>query len=73
MERAKRVLDSYEFTKKWPTFVTPEDAVAYLDEKFPGTSKVSLEGLQFGLPIAVSRPRNALVADVEGAEAEAVD
>ena len=73
MERAKRVLDSYEFTKKWPVFVTPEDAVAYLDEKFPATTKVSLDGLQFGLPIAISRPRNALAPDAEVSEAEAVD
>ncbi len=73
MDRAKKVLDSYEFTKRWPTFVTPEDAVSYLDEKYPGTTKVSLDGLQFGVPIAVSRPRNGLILEADGAEAEVVD
>jgi len=73
MEKPRRLLESYDFTARWPLFVTPEDAVAYLDKHFPGATKVSLDGLEFGVAIAQSRPRNALVPEAEGTEAEATE
>lgn len=72
MEKPRRILESYDFAKRWPLFATPEEAVAYLDKNFPGTTRVSLEGLEFGVPIASSRPRNAVMADVE-TEAEGAE
>jgi hypothetical protein len=72
MEKPRRILESYDFVSRWPIFATPEEAVAYLDKNFPGTTRVSLEGLEFGVPIAASRPRNAVMADVE-TEAEGAE
>lgn len=73
MEKPRRLLDAYDFTTRSPAFTTPEEAIAALEKRFPGITKVSLEGLEFGTPIAASRPRNALVADDPATEAEAVD
>jgi hypothetical protein len=73
MEKPRRLLESYDFTARWPLFVTPEEAVAYLEKHYPGATKVSLEGLEFGTPIAASRPRNAVLVETEGVEAEGVE
>ncbi len=73
MDKPRRILESYDFTNKWPTFITPEEAIAYLEEKNPGTTKVSLEGLEFGVAIATSRARNAVLADTDSGEAEAAE
>lgn len=72
MEKPRRILESYDFMNRWPLFTTPEEAVTYLDKNFPGTTRVSLEGLEFGVPIAQSRPRNAVMAEVES-EAEGAE
>lgn len=73
MDRAKRILASYDFTTKSPIFVTPQEAVAFLDKTYPGVTRVTLEGVEFGVPIAQSRPRNALALDDSSSEAEAAD
>ncbi len=69
MEKPRRILEAYDFVNRWPLFATPDEAIAYLDKNYPGTTRVSLDGLEFGVPIAQSRPRNAVMADVE-AEAD---
>jgi hypothetical protein len=73
MEKPRRFLESYDFTRRWPIFVTPEEAIAYLDKHYPGATRVALDGLEFGVAIATSRPRNGVLAEVEGAEAESVE
>ena len=73
MDKPRRILEAYDFTKRWPTFVTPEDAVFYLNEKFPGSTRVSLDGLEFGVAIATSRARNSVAVDADGAEADAAE
>lgn len=73
MEKPRRVLEAYDFLNRAPLFVTPDEAIAFLDKNYPGVTRVSLEGLEFGVPIATSRPRNAIVADVEATDAETVD
>lgn len=73
MEKPKRLLEAYDFTSRSPTFTTPDEAIGALEKRFPGITKVSLEGLEFGKSIASSRPRTALVADESAPEAEAVD
>jgi hypothetical protein len=73
MDKPKRILQSYDYGARSPMFDTPQDALQYLEEKWPGITKTSLDGLEFGTPIAVSRPRNGLVAVEAEAEAEVVD
>jgi hypothetical protein len=73
MERPRRLLDAYDFTARSPAFTTPEEAIAALEKRFPGITKVSLEGLEFGHAIAASRPRNAVAAEEGSGEAEAAD
>lgn len=65
MEKPKRILESYDFMNRWPLFATPEEAIAYLDKNYPGVTRVSLEGLEFGVAIASSRPRNAVMAEAD--------
>jgi hypothetical protein len=73
MEKAKRILLSYNFQSRAPFFVTPEDAITWLDQNHPGLARVSLNGLQFGIPVASSRPRNGLMAEADASEAEVAD
>ncbi len=73
MEKPRRLLEAYDFTARSPIFVTPEEAVAALEKRYPGITKVSLDGVDFGTPIASSRPRIALTIDDPVSEAEAVD
>jgi hypothetical protein len=73
MDKPRRILESYDFTSRWPLFVTPEEAVAYLEKTYPGSTRVALDGVEFGVAIASSRPRNAGVVAEEGADAESVE
>lgn len=73
MEKPRRLLEAYDFTSRAPLFVTPDEAIAFLEKTKPGITKVSLEGVQFGQPIGSSRPRTALAVEADPAEAEAVD
>ena len=73
MERAKRILASYDFTTRSPIFVTPQEAIAYLEQTYPGITRVSAEGVEFGVAIAQSRPRNTLSLDDASLEAEAAE
>lgn len=73
MERAKRILASYDFTTRSPIFVTPQEAIAYLEKTQPGITRVSVEGVEFGVAIAQSRPRNSLSLEDSSLEADAVE
>jgi hypothetical protein len=73
MEKARRVLASYDFTTRSPIFVTPQEAVAFLEKTYPGITRVSLEGVEFGVAIAQSRPRNALTLEDSTLEADAAE
>jgi hypothetical protein len=73
MEKPRKILEAYDFMRRWPIFITPEEAVSYLEEKHPGTTKVSLDGLEFGIAIATSRARNGVTPEADGADAEAVE
>jgi hypothetical protein len=72
-EKPRRTLEAYDFTSRWPLFVTPEDAAAYLEKNIPGATKKSLDGLEFGVAIATSRPRGGALAADESVEADAVE
>ena len=72
MEKPRRILEAYDFLTRSPLFVTPDDAIAFLDKNYPGVTRVSLEGLEFGVAIATSRPRNGIVVESE-AEAETAE
>jgi hypothetical protein len=72
MDKPRRLLEAYDFLTRAPVFVTPEDAIEWLDKKHPGLTKVALEGVEFGTPIAQSRPRNGVVAEAE-TEAEVAE
>lgn len=71
MDKARRILESYDFLGRAPLFITPEEAVTYLDKTYPGVTKVSLDGLEFGVAIAQSRPRHMALPEEAGTEAEA--
>ena len=73
MDRPRRILESYDFTRRWPLFSTPEDAIAYLEAHHPETLRVAIGGLPFGTAIATSRGRHVGIQDGEPVEAEAVD
>ena len=73
-EKPRQMLEAYDFTRRWPLFVSPEEAILYLEQNFPGSTKAPLDGLTFGVAIATSRLRSSAAAEVESAEAiEAVE
>ena len=71
MDKPRRLLEAYDFLNRAPVFVTPEDAVEWLEKKHPGITRVPLEGVEFGAPIAQSRPRNGVVAEADPNQAVA--
>jgi hypothetical protein len=73
MDKPKRILQSYDFLSRSPTYVTPEEAVVALEKAYPGITKGSVEGVDFGVPIASSRPPNALATEEVAADAEAAE
>lgn len=73
MEKPQRILESYDFLSRSPLFVTPDDAILWLNQHHPGLTKVALQGLQFGVAIAQSRPRNGIPVELEGIEVDAVE
>jgi len=73
-EKPRQMLEAYDFTRRWPLFVSPEEAISYLEQNFPGTTKAPLDGLTFGIAIATSRLRSNTVSEVENTDAtEAVE
>lgn len=72
MEKPKKVLESYDYLARSPLFVTPEEAITWLDQNHPGVTKVAISGAEVGTAIAVSRPRHALAVE-EATEADVVD
>lgn len=70
MDRPKKVLQSHSYLPGSPLFTTPEDAVAEVRKKFPNLMQKSLDGIQFGQPLNISRPRTGVRGEgVEGPEA----
>lgn len=75
MDRPQKILDSYAFVSRHPVFDSVVDAAAWLESKHPGITKVSLSGIDIGVAVACSRPRNAVAGVVDGdaSEGEAED
>ena len=73
MDKPKRVLQSYDFLNRSPIFITPEEAIVALEKQYPGITKTSLEAVDFGQPIASSRPRNVLAPEEAVADAETAE
>lgn len=71
MDRPQRILESYAFLNKHPLFESAEDAVDYLEKNYPGITRVSLNGIEIGVAVASSRPRNAVAGEGETTEGEA--
>jgi hypothetical protein len=72
MEKPKRVLESYDYFSRSPLFVTPEEAITWLDANHPGLTKVEIKPSDLGTAIAVSRPRHSLAIE-EAAETDVAD
>lgn len=71
MERAKRVLDEYNFTvSDWPVLSTPEEAIEYLRGLKFEFGAIDDARVGFGQVLLVSRSRNGLRGDGEGVELE---
>ena len=76
MKKAQSILDDYNFMiNDYPVFFAPEDAVAYLKEKFSLAAASSLSLVKVGEPLQVSRPRHLYkngfeTEEEEGAEEE---
>ena len=73
MDKPQKILDSYAFLSRHPIFEAVEDAVAYLESKHPGITRVPLNGIELGVAVAASRPRNAIVGEADASEGEAED
>ncbi|NDE13833.1 hypothetical protein EBZ80_02780 [bacterium] len=70
MLKPRKILESYNYHSRYPIFLTPEEAVRNLVQ-----SRVELgaktEGIDFGVPIPMSRLRQAVRGEGDG-EGEAV-
>lgn len=73
MDKPRHVLQSYNYTAKQAIYITPEEAIEALEAKYPGLIKSSAGNVEFGIPIASSRPRSVLAADELGSDADAAD
>ena len=73
MQRPRALLSSYDYTSKFPIFGSTEEAIDYLDKKFPNLLAASHEGIQFGTPIEMVRSRLNGKAGEEEGEAVAED
>lgn len=65
MERPRKIIQSYNYHLRYPFYITPEEAVRSLAPANVNLS-AKLEGIEFGVPIPMSRLRPAGRADVEG-------
>jgi hypothetical protein len=57
MDRPRALLKSYDYTSKFPIFASIEEAVSYLESKYPNLLMVSHDGIVFGSPIEMVRSR----------------
>lgn len=52
MEKPLKFLSDYDYTKGFPTFTTPEDAVRALRMQYPGVTEQGALGVEFGKTIS---------------------
>jgi hypothetical protein len=57
MQRPRALLSSYDYTSKFPIFGSTDEAIEYLDKKFPGLLAAPHDGIHFGTPIEMVRSR----------------
>lgn len=57
MQRPKALLMSYDYTSKFPIFTSIEEAVSFLESKYPSLLTVPHDGITFGTPIEMVRSR----------------
>jgi hypothetical protein len=57
MSRPRALLSSYDYTSKFPIFGSTDEAIEYLDKKFPGLLAAPHDGIHFGTPIEMVRSR----------------
>ena len=66
MEKPMKFLGDYDYTKGFPTFATPEDAVRALRMQYPGVTEQGAKFVTFGSTIAkpAARETSELVEQV---------
>jgi hypothetical protein len=57
MQRPHDLLKSYDYTSKFPIFASSEEAISFLDTKFPNLLGAAHDGIIFGSPIEMVRSR----------------
>jgi hypothetical protein len=57
MDKPKALLQSYNYTSKYPIFASIDDAISFIEQKFPNYLAVPLDGINFGAPIEMVRSR----------------
>lgn len=57
MQRPRALLMSYDYTSKFPVFATVDDAIAFIEQKYPSYLGVPHDGINFGVPIEMVRSR----------------
>lgn len=57
MQRPKDLLKSYDYTSKFPIFATSEEAITFLESKYPTLLGAPHDGIVFGSPIEMVRSR----------------
>jgi general secretion pathway protein C len=57
MQRPRALLMSYDYTSKFPIFGTTDEAIQFLDAKYPLLLTVPHDGIVFGTPIEMVRSR----------------
>ena len=72
MMKPKKILQAFDYTAKFPVFLTPDEAIDYLKEKFPSLIETTFENIQFGQTIEMVRARLLARSDDEGEEVEEV-
>jgi hypothetical protein len=55
--RPRSLLQSYNYTSKYPIFATTDESLVYLESKFPDLLAAPHDGIVFGTPIEMVRSR----------------
>ncbi len=72
MMKPKKILEAFDYTAKFPIFITPDEAIQYLKDKFPALIETAFDNIQFGQTIEMVRARLLARSDEEGEEVEEV-
>jgi len=51
MERPRKVLEAYEYSRDFPIFITPEDAVRAIRMEYPGLTEIKSQKVTLGKSI----------------------